>query len=127
PQGAAGPTKVVDTRDAAVADKGTAPADLIVVAGGNLALIYFNDSDERMVLEEIEAAYPDLVQALANHPGIGVMVVRSADRGLVAVGKKGVRFLDGDAVEGEDPLEVYGAHAADAIRRIDGIANVGDL
>ncbi len=32
------------------------PADLIVVAGGNLALIYFNASKERMTLEEIDAA-----------------------------------------------------------------------
>jgi uncharacterized membrane protein YvlD (DUF360 family) len=127
PQGAAGPTQRVDTQAAATADQGGAPADLIVVAGGNLALIYFNDSDERMTLEEIGAAYPDLVQALANHPGIGILVVRSAERGLLAVGKKGVRFLDSDEVEGEDPLTVYGAHAADAARRIDGIANVGDL
>lgn len=127
PAGADGPTTVMDTQDAATADKGATPADLIVVAGGNLALIYFNDSDERMTLEEIEAAHPDLVQALANHPGIGVLVVRSGERGLLAVGKHGVRFLDGDEVEGEDPLAVYGEHAPAAIRRIDEIANVGDL
>ena len=65
------------------------PADLIVVAGGNLALIYFNVSKERMTLEEIEEAYPDLVEALANHPGIGVLMVRSAEHGLICVGKNG--------------------------------------
>ena len=116
-----------DTQAAATVEAGETPADLIVVAGGNLALIYFNDSDERMTLEEIEAAYPDLVQALANHPGIGVLVVRSSERGLLAVGRKGIRELDGDRVEGHDPLEVYGEHAAAAVRRIDAIANVGDI
>src|SRR5262249_47370764 len=37
-----------------------APADLIVVAGGNLALIYFNTSKKRLTLEEVDEAYPDL-------------------------------------------------------------------
>jgi uncharacterized membrane protein YvlD (DUF360 family) len=127
PQGAQGPTQHMDTQAAATADQGAAPADLIVVAGGNLALIYFNVSDERMTLEEIETAYPDLVQALANHPGIGLLVVRSSERGLLAVGRKGINELDSDTVEGEDPLTVYGEHAAAAVRRIDSIANVGDI
>jgi uncharacterized membrane protein YvlD (DUF360 family) len=127
PQGAQGPTQHLDTQAAATAHEGAAPADLIVVAGGNLALIYFNESDERMTLEAIEAAYPDLVQALANHPGIGLLVVRSSERGLLAVGRTGIHELDSDTIEGEDPLKVYGEHAPAAVRRIDSIANVGDL
>ena len=43
-----------------------------MVAGGNLALIYFNVSEERLTLDEIEAAYPDLASALVGHPGIGL-------------------------------------------------------
>jgi len=128
PAGAAGPTRHADTDAAATADDGAAPADLIVVAGGNLALIYFNASDERMTLEDIGELYPDLVQALANHPGIGVLVVRSAEHGLLAVGRAGIRYLDrDDRVDGEDPLTVYGPHAAAAIRRIDSVEHVGDL
>jgi uncharacterized membrane protein YvlD (DUF360 family) len=103
------------------------PADLIVVAGGNLALVYFNVSDERMTLGQIEDAYPDLVQALVSHPGIGILMVRTADHGAIAVGKQGIHFLDEDRVEGEDPLATYGELAAAALRRLDGIANVGDL
>lgn len=127
PQGAAGPTERTDTDAAATADDGTAPADLIVVAGGNLALIYFNASDERMTLEEIDAKYLDLVQALANHPGIGVLVVRSGERGLLAVGRHGMHHLDDGQIDGVDPLAVYGEHAVAAIRRIDEIEHVGDL
>ena len=33
--------------------------DLVVVAGGNLGLIYFNAIDERLTLEQIEQLYPD--------------------------------------------------------------------
>jgi hypothetical protein len=103
------------------------PADLIVVAGGNLALIYFNLSDERLTLGQIEDAYPGLVQALVSHPGIGILMVRTADHGAIAVGKKGIHFLSEDRVEGEDPLALYGDLAAAALRRLDGIANVGDI
>jgi uncharacterized membrane protein YvlD (DUF360 family) len=111
------------------ADKTAAaePADLIVVAGGNLALIYFNVSKERMTLEDIAEQYPDLVDALANHPGIGVLMVRSADQGLLCVGRKGINFLDEGRVEGEDPLEIYGDLAAASFKRLDSIANVGDI
>jgi uncharacterized membrane protein YvlD (DUF360 family) len=104
-----------------------APADLIVVAGGNLALIYFNFSKERLTLEQIDEAYPDLVKALANHPGVGVLIVRSAEHGLICVGRKGIHYVDEDRVEGEDPLAVYGEHAVAAVKRLDSIDHVGDV
>ena len=102
-------------------------AELIVVAGGNLALIYFNVSKERLTLEAIEEAYPDLVDALANHPGIGVLMVRSAEHGLICVGRNGIHYLEEDRVEGEDPLAVYGEHAVAAVKRLDAIEHVGDV
>jgi uncharacterized membrane protein YvlD (DUF360 family) len=111
----------------AAADDAVQAADLVVVAGGNLALIYFNVSDERMTLDQIEAAYPDLVQALANHPGIGVLMVRTPDHGAIAVGKGGIHFLDEVRVEGEDPLAAYGDLAVTALRRLDGLEHVGDI
>jgi uncharacterized membrane protein YvlD (DUF360 family) len=107
--------------------KSVEPADLIVVAGGNLALIYFNASDERLTLEGIAELYPDLVDALANHPGIGVLMVRSAAHGLICVGKDGIHYLDEDRVEGTDPLAVYGEHAVAAVQRLDAVEFVGDI
>ena len=105
----------------------TEVADLTVVAGGNLALIYFNASKERMTLDEIDALYPELTEALANHPGVGILMVRTADHGAVAVGKKGIHYLDEDRVEGEDPLTLYGDLAAAGLRRLDQIEHVGDI
>jgi hypothetical protein len=102
-------------------------ADLVVVAGGNLALIYFNAATERLSLERIEELYPSLVEALSNHPGIGVLIVRSEARGLLCVGREGIHRLDDGTIEGVDPLAVYGEHAVEAVRRLDQIEHVGDI
>jgi uncharacterized membrane protein YvlD (DUF360 family) len=128
PSARAGEKGTAAPAPATAAKDGTAaPADLVVVAGGNLALIYFNASRERMTLEELDEHYPDLVRALANHPGIGVLIVRSAAHGLIAVGKEGIHYLDEGRVEGTDPLAVYGEHAVAAVKRLDAIAHVGDI
>jgi hypothetical protein len=105
----------------------TAQADVVVVAGGNLAHIYFKASRERMSLEQIDASYPDLVRALANHPGVGILMVRTDSRGTLAVGRTGVHHLAGGEVEGEDPLLPYGEHAPAALRRLDELDHVGDI
>ena len=67
------------------------------------------------------------MQALANHPGIGVLIVRSADHGADRVGKDGIHYLDEERIEGEDPLAVYGEHAVAAVQRLDAIEHVGDI
>jgi hypothetical protein len=113
--------------DAGTDDARAATADLVVVAGGNLALAYFGTSDGRMTLEEIEAAYPDLVQALANHPGVGILMVRTAEHGPVAVGRSGIHHLADGRVSGDDPLLPYGDLARSALLRLDGIEHVGDI
>ena len=115
------------TGAASAAGVAEGPADLTVVAGGNLALIYFGARTERLVLEQIDELYPDLVKALANHPGIGVLMARSSENGLICVGRSGIHFLDEGRIEGEDPLAVYGELAVAAVRRLDGIEHVGDI
>ena len=102
--------------------------DLVVVAGGNLALIYFNASKERHdASRRSRSSTPTSCEALANHPGIGVLIVRSAAHGLICVGKDGIHYLDEERVEGEDPLAVYGEHAVAAVKRLDAIEHVGDI
>ncbi len=123
PAGPAGAAAPVD----GTADEGSAKTDLVVVAGGNLSLIYFNASDERMTLEQINELHPGLIEALANHPGVGLLLVRSAANGLLCVGHTGIRYLDQGRAEGEDPLTVYGEYAAEALQRLDSIEHVGDL
>ncbi len=101
--------------------------DLVVAASGNLANIYLTDIPRRATLEEVTERHPDLVSGLVLHPGIGFVLVRSAERGALAIGRDGVHLLDARVVIGEDPLERFGAHAPDNLRWLDSFDHVGDL
>jgi len=109
------------------------PADastIAVVGSGNLGLVYFTGYDHRLSVEELEDKHPGLVAKLAEHPGVSILMVRSAHRGAVAIGHNGVRYLDEDgpdAVEGEDPTLLFGPHTADSLRREDAMQHAPDL
>jgi uncharacterized membrane protein YvlD (DUF360 family) len=111
----------------AVVAEGEPPPDLVVCASGNLALIYFTVESDRISLEGIARHYPGLVESLSNHPGVGLLLVRSETEGAMAIGKDGIRFLDQDRVEGVDPTAKYGEFAVGSLLRLDQMANVGDL
>ena len=68
-----------------------------------------------------------MLQELRAHRHIGFVLVRSRERGPVVLGARGKRYLDGDVVEGEDPLAPFPPSAADHLRRTDGFANVADV
>jgi hypothetical protein len=102
----------------------------VVMASGNFGLVYLPRFGERATLEDIDDAYPALVATLRAHPGVGFVLVATRDRGSVVLGPNGSRWLDregDDAVEGDDPLAPFGAHALAAVRRADGYATVADL
>jgi len=101
--------------------------DVIVLASGNLGLIYLMDTPRRLSKEEIDERHPRLLGALRNHPHIGFLLVRSDARGPVVLGARGTRYLADDAVEGEDPLAPFGPNAAAHLRRTDGFEHVADI
>ncbi len=101
--------------------------ELVVCASGNLALIYFPRLSGRVSLETLEATYPEMVDALASHPGIGLLMVRSETRGTIAVGPRGLRVLTTGEVTGEDPVAQFTGHAELGLRRVDAMAHCGDL
>ena len=104
------------------------PVDEVVVcASGNLALVYFTAEPARLSLEALATRYPSLLADLAGHPGIGFVLVRSERYGPLALGPAGVHHLDDGRVDGDDPLAPFGSTAADDLRRLDAMANVGDL
>ena len=106
---------------------GSDAGDVVVIASGNLAMVYFTTFPGRMTHGEIEEAYPGLVSSLVAHPGVGYVVVRSPDHGNVVLGRDGVRYLDEDRVDGSDPLAGFGERAAEEVRRHAGLRHVGDL
>ena len=112
--------KTPATRD--VSDRQT-----VVLASGNLGLVYLMEEPRRLTLEEIEARHPGLVAALRDHPHIGWLLVRSAQRGAVVLGARGANYLDEGRVEGEDPLAPFSVTAARHLRRTDGFRHVADI
>ncbi len=101
--------------------------DVIVLASGNLGLVYFRQIAGRATLEELHDLAPALVPGLAAHPGIGFVVVRSAARGPLAIGDDGVHHLATGEVEGRDPLAPFGPRAAQHLLRTDGFSNAPDI
>ncbi len=106
------------------------PADasaIAVVGSGNLGLVYFTGNDHRLTVEELEERHPKLVATVAAHPGVGLLMVRSATRGAVVFGPRGVRYLDEDRVEGEDPTDLFGPHTIMSLKREDAMTHAPDL
>ena len=102
-------------------------AQLIVLASGNLGLVYFTDWQERLTLEALEAHFPGLVDGLVRHPGIGFVLVRSERYGPLAIGARGIYYLAQDRVTGENPLAYFSLHAPMLLRRADLYDNAPDL
>jgi uncharacterized membrane protein YvlD (DUF360 family) len=102
-------------------------AEVVVLASGNLGLIYFKLYPGRATLEWIEENYPNLCQGLASHEGIGFIMVKTAENGSVVIGARGRYYLFGDRVEGESPLSKYGERAANHLRRTDSFGNAPDI
>ncbi|HET6482057.1 MAG TPA: alkaline phosphatase family protein [Actinoplanes sp.] len=101
-------------------------APLLVVSSGNLALVYLTRFPERLDRAAIDRAYPRLVHGLAAHPGIGLVIVQTAD-GPVALGGSGSNRLRDGTVQGIDPLLPYGPRARHDLLGHQESAHIGDL
>ncbi|MFI1398303.1 phage holin family protein [Streptomyces sp. NPDC020681] len=106
-------------------------SDPIVLASGNLALISFPDVAERLSREQIEARHPALLSTLANHPGIGFLLVGSEEHGAVVLGAGGAQAPIAEVpiarLADDGPLAGFGPGAADAVRRTDSFPHVADI
>ncbi len=114
----------------AAPDEATAPAerpDLIAMASGNLGLVYFPRLPGRVTLEQLAETYPGLIDNLAAHPGVGALLIRSAEHGALVVGHEGINFLDEDRIEGTDPVAQYGGRARQAFVRLDAMEHTPDI
>lgn len=107
------------------------PADELpevsVMASGCLGLISFPRLPGRVTLEQIQEHWPALLPALASHPGIGFVLVRSAADGPVVFGADGRHLLATGEVIGTDPLAPYGPNAAAHVARTDAFSRCPDL
>lgn len=101
---------------------------VIVLASGNLGLVSFAELEGRATLETIELTHPGLVATLAEHEGVGFVMVRSeSDAAGIVIGSNGIHHLGTGQVEGDDPLASFGPNAARHLARTDGFTNCPDL
>jgi hypothetical protein len=107
--------------------KGDDLPEIVVMASGNLGLVFGTRRDVRATLEEIEAIYPGMVEGLASHEGIGFVMVHSEEHGPVVIGANGRNYLKEERVEGEDPLLGFGPRAAEHLIREDTFPNCPDI
>ncbi|MER7169791.1 phage holin family protein [Streptomyces mesophilus] len=104
--------------------------DPVVLASGNLGLVSFPDVPERMTREQIDARHPALLPTLANHPGVGFLLVRSERGGGVILGARGAEVYLDELVDGAQdlgPLQDFGPGALAAVRRTDSFPHTADI
>lgn len=92
-------------------------SEVIVLASGNLAMIYLTQWDYRLTYEEMNEFFPELIPGIVNNEYIGFIAVKSSEHGELAIGRNGTYYLDEDRIEGENPLEGFGKNVAEHIRR----------
>jgi uncharacterized membrane protein YvlD (DUF360 family) len=100
---------------------------VLVLGSGNLGLVYLMEERRRLTLEELNERHPELIPALRAHRHVGWLLVRSAERGAVALGANGAHYLAEGTVEGEDPLAAFSPNAPRHLLRTDGFAHVADI
>ncbi len=92
-------------------------SEVIVLASGNLAMIYLTQWHHRLTYEEINELFPELISEIVKNEYIGFILVRSSERGDLAIGKNGTYYLDTNEIEGENPLEGFGDNIAQHLKR----------
>jgi uncharacterized membrane protein YvlD (DUF360 family) len=92
-------------------------SEVIVLASGNLAMIYLTQWDHRLTYEEMNEFFPELIPGIINNEYIGFIVVKSSEYGEMAIGKNGTYYLETDEIEGENPLEGFGKNIARHVKR----------
>jgi uncharacterized membrane protein YvlD (DUF360 family) len=101
--------------------------EVVVLGSGNLGLISLMEEPSRLTLEELDERHPRLIPTLREHPHVGWLLVRSSERGPVALGSDGAHYLAEGTVEGEDPLAPFSPNAPRHLLRTDGFAHVADI
>lgn len=103
--------------------------EVIVGVSGNLAHVYFDLHAGKVSMDELNAAYPNLLNGLVAHDGIGLVVSYEQDGDVWALSKHGARNLYDGMVTGRDPLLPYGDpdHRAAQLLRLAEFPHAGDL
>ncbi|MCR5026628.1 MAG: phage holin family protein [Methanobrevibacter sp.] len=102
-------------------------SEVIVLASGNLAMIYLTQWNQRLTYEELNTYFPELIPGLINNEYVGFILVKSQECGDLAIGKNGTYFLDSDEIEGENPLEGFGDNIVRHLKRTSSFEHTPDI
>ena len=98
-------------------EKELSESEVIVLASGNLAMIYLTQWSHRLTYEEINHMFPELIKNIVNNEYIGFILVKSSQKGDMAIGKDGIYYLDTGEIDGTNPLEGFGKNIVRHLRR----------
>lgn len=101
--------------------------EFIVFGSGNLGLVYVSGEKHRLDRAEIDERFPALLPGLVAHPGVGFVVVDTAEHGPVAYGDGGEHRVRDGIVVGTDPLAAYGERAPEFVLRAATMAEAPDI
>ena len=102
-------------------------SEVIVLASGNLAMIYLTQWSQRLTYEELNNYFPELIPGIINNEYVGFILVKSQEHGDLAIGKNGTYYLDTDEIEGENPLEGFGDNIARHLKRTSSFEHTPDI
>ncbi len=97
-----------------------------VLGSGSLGLVSLPGLPRRLLRQEIDERYPDLIQGLRAHPHIGFILV-GAEGGSLVLGATGERNLATGEVTGDDPLAPFGPSAVAQVAQADSYRTVADI
>ena len=102
-------------------------SEVIVLASGNLAMIYLTQWSQRLTYEELNDYFPELVPGIINNEYVGFILVKSQKHGDLAIGKNGTYYLDSGEIEGENPLEGFGDNIVRHLKRTSSFEHTPDI
>ena len=108
-------------------EKELSDSEVIVLASGNLAMIYLTQWSQRLTYEEMNSYFPELIPGIINNEYVGFILVKSKEHGDLAIGKNGTYYLDSDEIEGENPLEGFGDNITRHLKRTSSFEHTPDI
>ena len=102
-------------------------SEVIVLASGNLAMIYLTQWSQRLTYEELNNFFPELIPGIINNEYVGFILVKSQEHSDLAIGKNGTYYLNTDEIEGENPLEGFGDNIARHLKRTSSFEHTPDI
>lgn len=102
-------------------------SEVIVLASGNLAMIYLTQWSQRLTYEELNNFFPELIPGIINNEYVGFILVKSKEHGDLAIGKNGTYYLDSGEIEGENPLKGFGNNIVRHLKRTSSFEHTPDI